>query len=79
MKKPASEVAGLEILQEVYGKMEFKDSEQFGIRLEIGAELELFDIISGNVYLVFAYDSGYWGILGPIYLEGGGSCANQHT
>ena len=31
--------------------MEFKDSKEFGVRFESGATLELFDVITGRVYL----------------------------
>ncbi len=73
--KSGLEIAKIKILKEVYSKMEFKDSKEFGVRFESGATLELFDVITGRVYFIFEYDKGRTGIFGPVYLEGGGSCS----
>ncbi|NRF90347.1 S-layer homology domain-containing protein [Paenibacillus frigoriresistens] len=68
------EILKFPILKEVYGSVDFQDSlTNFGIALRAGARLEIFDAILGEVYVVFEYDSSKHGLLGPVYMAGGGS------
>ncbi|MDD9266381.1 S-layer homology domain-containing protein [Paenibacillus sp. GCM10023248] len=68
------EILKFPILKEVYGSIDFKDSlTSFGVALKAGARMEVFDAIIGEVYVVFEYDSSKHGLLGPVYMAGGGS------
>ncbi|WP_164716721.1 S-layer homology domain-containing protein [Paenibacillus whitsoniae] len=67
------EIVKFPILKEVYGSIDFQDSlSNFGVELKAGARLEVFDAIIGEVHVVFGYDSSRHGLLGPVYLAGGG-------
>ncbi|CAG7643891.1 S-layer homology domain-containing protein [Paenibacillus allorhizosphaerae] len=67
------EIARLKILKEVYGHMLLMDSlRKLGLSVKIGAKLEIFDIVTGEVYASFGYDSSKQGFFGPITLAGGG-------
>lgn len=68
------EILKFPILKEVYGSIDFKDSlTSFGVALKAGARMEVFDAIIGEVYVVFEYDPSKHGLLGPVYMAGGGS------
>jgi hypothetical protein len=68
------EILKFPILKEVYGSINFKDSlTSYGVALKAGARLEVFDAIIGEVYVVFEYDSSKHGLLGPVYMAGGGA------
>ncbi|MDR6555358.1 S-layer homology domain-containing protein [Paenibacillus qinlingensis] len=70
----AFEVLGIQLLEEVYGSVLLKDSlSQFGIELMAGAKINIKNIITGEVYVVFRYDPEQHGKLGPVYLAGGGN------
>lgn len=70
----AFEVLGIQLLEEVYGSVLLKDSfSQFGVELKAGAKINIKDILTGEVYVVFRYDPEQHGKLGPVYLAGGGN------
>jgi hypothetical protein len=67
------EIARFKILKEVYGHILVQDSlEKFGVSIGAGAKLEIFDVITGEVYAEFAFDSSRNGLFGPVSLTGGG-------
>lgn len=71
--KTELEIMKIPILKEVSGKLTFEDSlEKFASRIELGAKVEVFEIIKGKVYAVLSYDSSRNGLLGPVSLTGGG-------
>jgi hypothetical protein len=49
--------------------------KKFGVALKAGAKLDILDVISGEVYIVFEFDSSRNGLFGPIYMAGGGNVA----
>ncbi|WP_248923909.1 S-layer homology domain-containing protein [Paenibacillus hamazuiensis] len=72
------EIAKFKLLKEVYGSISVEDSlEKFGVSLKAGAKLEVFDVITGEVYAVFAFDSSKHGLFGPVSLAGGGKIEVQ--
>lgn len=67
-------IAGFEILEKVYASMEIADSKtKFAVAIKLGAEINVVDIIVGEVYASFSYDPDTRGIFGPVQLAGGGS------
>lgn len=70
----AFEVLGIPLFEEIYGSVLLKDSfSQFGVELKAGAKINIKNIITGEVYVVFRYDPEQHGKLGPVYLAGGGN------
>ncbi|MCY9660127.1 S-layer homology domain-containing protein [Paenibacillus chondroitinus] len=70
----AFEVLGIQLLEEVYGSVLLKDSfSQFGVELKAGAKINIKNLLTGEVYVVFRYDPEQHGKLGPVYLAGGGN------
>ncbi|MFC0213574.1 S-layer homology domain-containing protein [Paenibacillus chartarius] len=68
------EILRFKLLKEVYGSLLLKDSlNKFGATITAGAKLSAFDVIEGEVYIVFDFDSSRSGLFGPIYMAGGGS------
>jgi trimeric autotransporter adhesin len=68
------EIAKFKILKEVYGHILVADSrEKLGVSIKAGARLEIFDVITGEVYAAFAFDSSKSGLFGPVSLTGGGN------
>lgn len=68
------EIVKFPILKEVYGSILLDDSlRKFGVALRGGAKLQILDIIQGEVYFILEYDSSRNGLLGPVYMAGGGN------
>lgn len=60
------------ILKEVSGHFLIEDSlEKFGLSFGLEAALEVFEVIKGEAWIMFEYDSTRSGIFGPVSLGGG--------
>ncbi|CAM3634752.1 S-layer homology domain-containing protein [Marinicrinis lubricantis] len=67
-------IMGIDIFERVYGGVSIRDSlTQTAIAVKVGAELVIFDIITGEVYATLSYDSTQNGIMGPVSMAGGGT------
>ncbi len=67
------EVMQIDIFERVYGSLLVEDSYRPTVEALLGADLNVIDVIKGNVYATVSYDPDLRGIMGPIYIAGGGS------
>lgn len=71
-------IVSFEILKNVHTRIQIEDSlKKFAASYNVGAELDVFDVLVGDVYFVLEFDSSKHGIFGPISLAGGGSVGVQ--
>lgn len=71
------EILKMDILERMYGSILIEDSWGLNVTATMGADLNVFDIIVGNVNATLSYDESRDGIMGPIYMAGGGKVAIQ--
>lgn len=74
----AFEIMKFDILKRVYGSFLVEDSlSKFAVAIKIGAELSIFDIITGDIKATISFDSSRSGVFGPVAMYGGGMVGLQ--
>lgn len=66
-------IAKFKILKHAELAIDFADRlDAFAFEMSAEAELEAFDVLTGNVYMLFGIDTSKKGNLGPVSIAGGG-------
>src|SRR5690606_8174710 len=63
-------ILGIDIFEKVYGGITIDDSWNLRVSANLGAEMNILDMIIGNIWAALSYNSQYSGIMGPIYMAG---------
>lgn len=70
-------IAKLDLFRDVHGSMMFIDEGGGGFVTEVGASLNIFDVLVGSVNFTSGYDSSYSGVKGKTFVRGNGDVGVQ--
>lgn len=67
------EIMNVPILKQVFGQIAIADSDEYtGVDVQVGATLNIPEVMDGAISATFSYDSRRSGLFGPVYLAGQG-------